>query len=49
MPDYDNRKRPGEDEDIEEESEDSKAPKRMSVPTEAGVLDITEDKAVLRR
>jgi len=49
MPDYDNRKRPGEDEDIEEESEDSEAPKRMSVPTEAGVLDITEDKAVLRR
>lgn len=48
MPDYDNRKRPGEDSDVESESKDSKPAKHMTVPTEEGVLEVTSDKAVFR-
>lgn len=48
MPDFDNRKRPGEDSDIEEESEDSEPAKHMVIPTEEGVLEVTDDKAVFR-
>lgn len=48
MPDYDNRKRPGEDSDVESESEDSKPAKHMTIPTEEGVLEVTSDKAVYR-
>jgi hypothetical protein len=48
MPDFDNRKRPGEDSDIEEESEDSEPAKHMVIPTKEGVLEVTDDKAVFR-
>ena len=48
MPDFDNRKRPGEDESIEPETEDMDDDKRMTVPTKEGVLEITPDKATFR-
>jgi len=47
MPDYDNRKRPGEDSPIEPDTEEKDEDKRMTVPTEGGELEITEDKAIL--
>ena len=46
MPDYDNRKRPGEDSTIEPKSEEEEDEKRMTVPTEQGVLEVSSDKAV---
>ena len=48
MPDFDNRKRPGEDFSIEPETEDSEPAKHITIPVEEGVLEITEDSAVLR-
>ena len=48
MPDFDNRKRPGEDSDIEPETQDSKPAKRITIPTEEGILEVTSDKAVFR-
>jgi len=48
MPDFDNRKRPGEDESIEPETEDMDDDKRMTVPTKEGILEITPDKATFR-
>ena len=47
MPDYDNRKKPGEDYSIEPETEDSEPVKHLSIPVDEGVLEITEDSAVL--
>ena len=47
MPDYDNRKKPGEDYSIEPETEDSEPAKHLSIPVDEGVLEITEDSAVL--
>jgi len=46
MPDFDNRKRPGEDSDIEPKTEDEEPTKRRTIPTEEGVLEIDSDKAV---
>jgi hypothetical protein len=46
MPDFDNRKRPGEDSYIEPKSKDSEDEKNMTIPTEEGTLEITSDKAV---
>ena len=48
MPDFDNRKRPGEDESIEPNTEDLEDDKRITVPTEEGVLEVTSDKATFR-
>ena len=47
MPDFDNRKRPGEDSTIEPGTEDVKPPKHMVIPIEEGELEITEDSAVI--
>ena len=46
MPDFDNRKRPGEDSDIEPEMDDEEPAKRKTIPTKEGVLEIDSDKAV---
>ena len=48
MPDYDNRKRPGEDFTIEPKTEEEEDEKRMTVPMEQGVLEVSSDKAVFR-
>ncbi len=48
MPDFDNRKRPGEDESIEPNTENLEDDKRITVPTEEGVLEVTSDKATFR-
>jgi len=48
MPDFDNRKRPGEDSTIEPETDDEEDTEHLVVPVEGGELDITEDKAILR-
>ena len=48
MPDFDNRKRPGEEFSIEPETEDSEPAKHITIPVDEGVLEITEDSAVLR-
>lgn len=48
MPDFDNRKRPGEDSYIEPETEDSEPAKHITIPTEEGTLEVTSDKAVFR-
>ena len=48
MPDFDNRKRPGEDESIEPNTEDLEDDKRITVPTKEGVLEVTSDKATFR-
>jgi len=45
MPDFDNRKRPGEDSDIEPNTDEEKPPKSITVPMEEGVLEVTSDKA----
>ena len=47
MPDYDVRDME-EDSSIDEDTEEKKEPKHMTVPTEEGVLEITEDSAVFR-
>lgn len=47
MPDFDNRKRPGEDSTIEPGTEDVKAPKHMVIPIKEGELEVTEDSAVI--
>jgi hypothetical protein len=47
MPDYDARDIE-EDSSIDEETEAKNKPKHMTVPTEEGVLEITEDSAVFR-
>ena len=47
MPDYDVRDME-EDSSIDEDTEEKKESKHMTVPTEEGVLEITEDSAVFR-
>ena len=47
MPDFDNRKRPGEDFSIEPETEDSEPAKHITIPVDGGVIEVTEDSAVL--
>jgi hypothetical protein len=47
MPDYDVRDME-EDSSIDEETEAKDKPKHMTVPTDKGVLEITEDSAVFR-
>ena len=47
MPDYDVRDME-EDSSIDEDAEEKKGSKHMTVPTEEGVLEITEDSAVFR-
>lgn len=46
MPDYDNKKRPGEDSSIEPETEDREDKKHLVIPVSEGVLEIDSDKAV---
>tara|TARA_R100000234_G_scaffold118797_1_gene100051 strand:+ start:6359 stop:12301 length:5943 start_codon:yes stop_codon:yes gene_type:complete len=46
MPDFDNRKRPGEDSTIEPETEEEEPSKHIVIPTEEGVLEVTDDSAV---
>ena len=46
MPDYDNKKRPGEDSTIEPETEDTEDKKHLVIPVSDGVLEIDSDKAV---
>ena len=48
MPDFDNRKRPGEDSYIEPENDQDKPKKRITVPVREGVLEVDSDKAVFR-
>jgi hypothetical protein len=48
MPDYDNKKRPGEDSPIEPESEEEESSKHIVIPVEGGKLELTNDSAVLR-
>jgi len=48
MPDFDNRKRPGEDSYIEPENDESKPKKRITVPVREGVLEVDSEKAVFR-
>ena len=48
MPDYDNKKRPGEDYSIEPETEDSEPAKNIVIPVKEGKLELTNDTAVLR-
>ena len=47
MPDYDVRDME-EDSSIEADTEEKEEPKRMTVPTKEGVLEITEDSAIFR-
>ena len=46
MPDYDNKKRPGEDSSIEPETEDQEDKKHLVIPVSDGVLEVDSDKAV---
>ena len=46
MPDFDNKKRPGEDSDIEPGMDVEEPVKRRTIPTKEGVLEIDSDKAV---
>jgi len=46
MPDYDNKKRPGEESTIEPETEDQEDKKHLVIPVSNGVLEIDSDKAV---
>jgi hypothetical protein len=48
MPDFDNRKRPGEDAPIEPGEDEDDDPKHVTIPTEGGELEISSDKAILR-
>tara|TARA_R100000781_G_scaffold32229_1_gene23525 strand:+ start:6230 stop:11680 length:5451 start_codon:yes stop_codon:yes gene_type:complete len=48
MPDYDNKKRPGEDYSIEPKTEDSEDTKHLVVPVEGGTLEVTRDTASFR-
>jgi hypothetical protein len=48
MPDYDNRKRPGEDYTIPEKEEDGEPDKHMVIPVENGTLEIDSEKAIVR-
>jgi len=48
MPDYDNRKRPGEDYTIPEKEEDEEPDKHMVIPVENGTLEIDSEKAIVR-
>ena len=46
MPDYDNKKRPGEDSSIEPETEDQEDKKHLVIPVSDGVLEVDSNKAV---
>ena len=48
MPDYDNKKRPGEDSPIEPETEDEEPSKHIVIPVEGGKLELTNDSAIFR-
>jgi len=48
MPDYDNKKRPGEDSSIEPGTQDEKPVKHITIPVEEGKLELTNDSATLR-
>ena len=45
MPDYDNKKRPGEDYSIEPDTEEEEEAKHMTVPLEEGTLEVSESMA----
>jgi hypothetical protein len=48
MPDYDNKKRPGEDSSIEPGTEDEEPAKHIVIPVEEGELELTNESATLR-
>lgn len=48
MPDFDARKRPGEDSYIEPGAEDSEPAKHMTIPLEGGTLEVTGESATFR-
>ena len=45
MPDYDNKKRPGEDSSIEPGTQDEEPVKHLTIPVEEGELELTNDSA----
>jgi len=45
MPDYDNKKRPGEDYSIEPDTEEEEGAKHMTVPLEEGTLEVSDSTA----
>jgi len=48
MPDFDTRKRPGEDYSIEPGTKDEEPAKHMTIPLEEGILEVTADSATFR-
>lgn len=45
MPDYDNKRRPGEDYSIEPDTEEEEEPKHMTVPLKEGTLEVSDSTA----